>query len=497
MTSYLKKITPVLLLALNMVSAVSCAEEYMQAQAAIDVNTVVSDGRYTLSQIADIARGNNIRIVIPTDGFLNRWEYGLWPLRNIIKKVMDINSVSKYGVKRYLEMIKNVQRKNADMIFIPAVETGPFYYWEGSPFGNKFTIKDWHKHLLVMGLDNEADYKGLPVIGNGLSLVKPFGIDGLAYITALIAIFIFGLFCIFRGAASINSSIYERWLGLPVIYWHRIGWIIALSAAVLFINGFPFSSFKFDQYHGNMGAAPYQKLINYVKSRGGVTFWEHPEAKNVDKLDNISIETGAHADYLLSTYGYTGYAVFYEGYEQVGAPDRIWDEALKDYCTGVRPLPIWAIGAMDFEKAGNLDECMKNLRTVFLLSHFTKADALSALKEGRMYISKEKDASKFVLDKFTVKDIATGAEKIMGQELNVTGDPKLTVTGHFSDSRSKSVRITIIRNGEMIKIMDAETPFKIDYEDKDHINADKFYYRLEIRSESLVLVTNPIFVKKR
>ncbi|MBU0881005.1 MAG: hypothetical protein KKE81_02275 [Candidatus Omnitrophica bacterium] len=490
------KITSAVILIVSIYSAAAFTEDYMQVQAAIDISTVVSDGRYTLSQIADIARKNDIRIIIPADGFLNRWEYGLWPFRNIIKKVMTTNSVSLFGIRRYLNLVRTAQRKNMDMIFLNAVEAGPFYYWEGSPFGNSFSIKNWHKHLLVIGLDNAKDYRGLPMIGNGLSLAKPFGIMSLLFFLAMAGILSIGLLFVKMGSFA-QQAVYERRFGLLLRHWKYIGILLVVSSLGLLVNNFPYCRFEYDQYHGDLGASPYQKMIDYVNSRGGATFWEHPEAKNVEKLGNVSIETDEHADYLLSTYGYTGYAIFYEGYDRIGAPERIWDAALKDYCLGIRPLPVWAIGAMDFEKAGNLEQCMTNLRTVFLLSHFTKADALNALKEGRMYVSREKEAANFVLDAFTVKDPSTGIEKIMGQELTVAGKPHITIAGHFSNKSSKNVKITIIRGGEIMRVMDATAPFSIGFDDDDNVKAAKSYYRLEIRAEGLLSVTNPIFVKRK
>jgi hypothetical protein len=118
------------------------------------------------------------------------------------------------------------------------------------------------------------------------------------------------------------------------------------------------------------------------------------------------------------------------------------------------------------------------------------------MKEGRMYVSKEKEAANFVLDTFTVKDPSTGVEKIMGQEIEISGGARLTISGHFSDNSSAKMKITIIKSGEIIKIMEAETPFRINYDDDD-VKPGKSYYRLEIRSEGLVSVTNPIFVSRK
>ena len=469
-------------------------EEYMQAHAAIDVRTNVGDGRYSLSQIAELARKSDVRIIIATDGLLNRWQYGLWPLRNIIKKTVETKSVVKFGVRRYLDQIKNAQRDNPDMIFLSSVEASPFYYWDGSPFGNRFNIKDWHRHLLVIGLESVRDYKNLPMIGNGLSLAKPFGFPDLLRFLFLLFLFWVGVRAVKSGSGQ--QDIYERKFGMSVHHLKKIGICIVIIASLLLINDFPFRSFKYDQYHGSGGAIPYQNLIDYVNARGGTTFWAHPEAKNVEKIGRVNIETAEHSDLLLETTGYTGFAIFYEGYERVGSPGRVWDEALKDYCRGIRPSPVWAIGSLAFEKAGNLGEYMTDLRTVFLLSHFTKADVVSALKEGRMYVSKDREAVNFALDKFSVKDQSGPVEKIMGQTLVMSGKPRIIIKGRFINKDTKSVTITVIRSGEIIKVMGSTAPFAIDFEDNDIIKENKFYYRAEIRAEGLFVVTNPVFVSR-
>ena len=472
------------------------AEKYMLEQGVIDVRTNLGDGRYSLSQISDTARKSDLRIVIPTDGLLNRWEYGLWPLRNIIKKAVETPSVIKFGIKEYLEQIRSVQMDNPDMIFVSSVEVSPYYYWFGSPFGSNFIIKDWHRHLLVIGLDSVNDYKNIPVVGNALALAKPFGLSDTLYLLLLLLILAGGVW-IFGHGSSAQPGVYERKMGVPVRYLKTIGTLIIVLALTMLVNGFPFRRFEYDQYNGDLGAVPYQHLIDYVNSKGAATFWAHPDAKNVDKVGSVNIETDEHSDLLLKTYGYTGFAVFYEGYENVGAPGRIWDVALKDYCRGIRPFPIWAIGALAFEKAGNLEEYMASLRMVFLLSNFSKAGVVDALKCGRMYVFKGKESANFVMDNFSVRDPGTGDEKTMGQTITVSDNPHLIIKGRFKNGKSKAVNIAIIKDGEIIKVMDVDTPFAIDFEDKDIAEKSKFYYRAEIKSEGLFVVTNPVFVTRR
>jgi len=120
----------------------SAAQGLIQAPALIHISSTISDGKYSISEIVKIAKQNNIKIVVITDRDLMRWEYGLWPLRNIIKKTVEMNSIFKFGIKRYLKEIESIQKANPDLILIPGTESAPFYYWQGTPFDNSLKLKN-------------------------------------------------------------------------------------------------------------------------------------------------------------------------------------------------------------------------------------------------------------------------------------------------------------------------------------------------------------------
>ena len=111
---------------------ITVAEELIQAEAAIHISSTVSDGKLSIDEIVKIAKQNDIKIVILTDHDFMKWEYGLWPLRRIIKKTLETNSIYTYGINRYLKEIEEIQKKNPDLVLIPGVECAPFYYWSGN-----------------------------------------------------------------------------------------------------------------------------------------------------------------------------------------------------------------------------------------------------------------------------------------------------------------------------------------------------------------------------
>lgn len=142
------------------------AEEFFQAPAVIQIASTVSDGKYSLEEIVQTARVNGIKIVILGERDFMRWEYGLWPLRSLIKKTVKSNSLSAYGIERYFKEIERLQKQNPDMLIIPGVESAPFYYWEGSPFRKNLKVKNWHKHMLIVGLKKIEDYENIPSLSN-------------------------------------------------------------------------------------------------------------------------------------------------------------------------------------------------------------------------------------------------------------------------------------------------------------------------------------------
>lgn len=282
---------PVLLLAVFLAQA-AFAEELIQAPAAIQITSQVSDGKYTIGQIVDTAKKNNFKVIIVTDRDVMRWQYGMFPLRNIIKKTVEQRSVFKYGIQRWLDDIKQIQAANPDIVLIPGVETAPFYYWSGNIFNQSLRLNNWHKHLLVIGLKNKADYERLPVIGNiaGLRRSASSRGEGIAFLSVLAALS--GAWLLLRRRYSVKFRI--------------SGVVLLITGVLFFCNAYPFRENLFDQYHGDRGIIPYQNLIDYADLRGGLSFWAHPEAAYTDVVDNIRIETPDYAADL--EYGSAGQA---------------------------------------------------------------------------------------------------------------------------------------------------------------------------------------------
>ena len=456
--------------------SVQAEEELIQVPALIQISSKLSDGRLELAEIVSAAKKSGIKAVIFTDRDIMRWEFGIWPLRNIAKKAVVNNSIEFYGMKKYLADIEKLQRENSDMALIAGVETTPFYYWSGSLFKMNMALHDTHKHMLVFGFNNALQFKNLPTVNNRFTAYNRFDPWD---------IFLFWPFLIIAWGISLFRK-EMRFLGVGIF-------VLGILFAV---NNMPFKKPLFDQYHGPQGVKPYQALIDYVNECRGMSFWSHPEAEYSLKTEHVTVSTENHAQDLLNTHDYSGFCIFPEGYKQIGKPGGIWDTALSEYMQGKRKNPVWAIGGLAFDYYGDIEKSLRLLRNVVLADKLGRVNVLKAIKEGRLYVIRGGKSSEFSLNKFEAVDTRDPHGKTMGQTLMLKGEvPLIEMDCDFKDLREEALDIKLIRNGEVIKTFKQATPVNIKYIDIDFMKLKEAYYRIDITGKKLHVITNPIFVR--
>lgn len=468
-------------------------EELLQVPAVVGISSTVSDGEYSLEDIVSAAKDAGFKAVMLTDRDSMRWEYGVWPLRRMIGKAVEDSSISTYGVQRYVECVGRVQKENPDIVLFAGVESAPYYRWEGNPLSGAFGLTDWHKHIISLGLENPRDLEGLPVAGNRRGLFLPGSLKDV-FLFWPVVFLVAAVLCFTK-----RCSDYRDQRGKQLAPYSRIfrfvGALLAVIGLVFFLNNFPFRKQKFDQYsQKDMGVFPYQNYIDYVASRGGMSFWAHPEASNRGTYGKVKVETDEYSRDLLRTSGYTGFGIFHEGYNLIGRPAGLWDELLRRYCRKERKEPVWAMGMLCFD-SGDLQKTLLGLRTVILSRSLAKADILKSMKEGKMYVINGADSSAFVLETFTVRDANTGNSAGMGEELVLLA-PVIEARGGFTDGREAGLTVRLIKNGSIIKSFPLRSPFNLEYIDENPF-IGKGFYRLEISGDGILCVTNPIFVMKK
>lgn len=472
------KIILILVGFLILVSSNSYAQTYKNIPAAIHVQTDISDGMLSFDQIAKFAREKNIKVVVFTDSFLRRWEYGLPPLENIIKRRIEQNSVLRFGIKNYLNAIKTAQKNNPDVLLIPGVEVVPFYYWKGNFWNKNFTLYNWHKQLMVIGLNSEKDYRFLPVIAN--YSILPLRRENLARIWPLLVIAMGITALVF----SRGRRAYKQW-----------GIVLLAFGLIFLINNLYFSISRFNAYSRDQFIKPYQDLFDYANKKNGLVFWLHPEVENFDRVIGVNVRTYSYKDDLLYTYNYTGTSVLFDDNRSIARIGDIWDKTLLAYCAGKRS-PVWAIGVIDFY--GGDDQDISNVQTILLLKDLNQKEALNALRTGKMYAKLNDRPNDFSLDNFSVTDLNKETEGFMGDDIKLNTAPEIDIETSSSVLPDEPIEISLIRNGSLIETFNSEgANFSVRHQDDYYNENEKVFYRVMIKSKRNLfrIISNPIFVE--
>ncbi|MCE5280843.1 MAG: hypothetical protein LLG93_01975 [Deltaproteobacteria bacterium] len=450
---------------------------YDQVPALVDLRTTYSDGMYDPETLVQMAVQKGFSVIFLNDHDQMVMEYGLPPLRNLIKKREERNAINKSGAEAYLAAIAGIRKKYPDVIVIPGTESAPFYYWTGSPLTGSLTANDHERRILTMGLEKAEDYKSLPV------LHSPYGrIDLKAVVPALLAFglsFLVSLFFLFKTGI-----------------WRLVGVVLALVNAGFFVNTLLVQPSPFDPYHGKQGMAPYQLFLDSVSQKGGLTFWNYPETRSgVRTLGPVQLKTLPYPEVLIETKNYTGFAALYGDTITITEPGNIWDISLNEYCHGFRERPPWGIATADFHKEGGAGQNLGDFQTVLLLAEKSQATVMAALRNGRMYACQGRYPQIPRLDEFTVSAAQpeTAPRMISGGEILLERNPRIRITVSGPEGAQGDVEVRLIRSGTLIKTFKGKLPLSIDHTDILETPGEKVYYRMDMTGYGTI-VSNPIFV---
>lgn len=461
--------------------------EYLRVKGIVHLNSDISAGTLSPSKLVEMARDKGIKVVVLTDQALARGEYGIWPFRNIFHRVVERKSILKYGAGKYLGLLKDLRKTYPDMVILAGADVSPFYYWTGNPFKRDLTVHRWSEQLMVIGLNEVRDYRNLPLIANRYR--REYGMGSL-YQFWPISILFLGIF-LFKRKSFHYIDERGKDFGPNSRLSRVMGGLIIILSLLSLANSFPFTtSLGFDQYHGDQGAKPYQRVIDYVNERGGLAFWSMPEAKLKERKGHIQFQSGPSLPNLLETENYAGFGAIYADNRTMHQPGREWDELLLAYCRGDRETPVWGIGESDYHDG---PEEIDHTQTVLLLKELNREEVLAALRDGKFYAVRKSAEGELLLKKFTVMGINGGQVAHMGDELVSDGRVKIRMEG-LQPGRGK-MAVRLIKDGKLFRSFDSEEN-EFRYEVVDEV-AQKGYYRLLISGSYGELISNPIFFTKR
>ncbi len=461
------------------------------------VHSDVSTGSDSIESLVVQARSYGIEAIILTDNFLLRYEYGLFPLRGLIRRTVALPSIMSSGAERYFEAIREVNRRHPDVLVIPGVEVVPHYYWTGSLFGKDLTMHDAQKNILVVGLPAETDYDRLPVAGNYASY--EYGWPTVLWLSpALLAAP--ALWLLNR---RVERKVRVGWTFM-VVRTRQVGPGVALLivASLLLFNNYPFGRPPFDMYQDGNGLQPHQRLIQYVRERGGLTVWSMPEVRDFNRygfgrLGVVTIKTDPYTDALLRTTDYTAFGALYEDTITMTDVGGVWDAVLEEYIRGRRSSPVWGVGEAAYHGSGHAGKQLFGVETILWVKERTPEALLDAMANGRMYTVLRSKEYGWILNEFTLISEATGETAISGQTLRTTGSSPVQVRLAVSsdDGRSRQTPVQVIRSGRLMKMGMETVPFTLTLRDTAPVAGEMSYYRLMIGTGDHTIVSNPIFIR--
>jgi len=465
--------------------------------ASFHVHSTVSTGDLTLEQVAQKAEALGLDAVVLTENFVLRYEYGLSPLRGLVKRTVSLPSVLDYGVERFLADVAAAQARHPTVLLVPGIEVTPHYYWTGSLFDRDLTMHNSQKNILVFGLARPEDYAALPVNGNPGS----YRYDWTSAAGMLPALLFVPAAWLWRKrsyrTARVGMTPYRE------ARRHRTSAVIlALAAVVLLANAWPPGEPVFSAYDDHLGYKPYQAFLQAAAARGAVTVWSMPEARDFNvfsfgPLGGVTVKTDPYPEALAMTTGYTAFGGLYQDTRKVTLPGDLWDQLLTQYLERRIGQPPFAVGEIAFHGLNRDTRELDQVVTVFQVRSKTLAGLLEATRSGRMYaVGQYKKGQGLRLEAFRA-EIEGGVRTAgAGESLDPQGarDLALHVKVTAADQGMHPVSVTVIRSGEVATTLTGVTPFEQAIADPGAPPGLWNAYRIQVNGDGSELLSNPIFV---
>jgi hypothetical protein len=463
------------------------SDDRQQLLATVHVHSTASTGELTVEALAERAEQLGLDVLILTDNFSLRYEYGLWPLPGLLKHRVRFPSVLEYGIERYLDEIATAQSRHSKLIILPGVEVAPYYYWTGSLLGGTLTMHNAQRNLLVLGLNKPEDYRSLPVSGNPGSYTFDWrgAVNGAPMLLVVPAVWLWRPRR--RGTGQRPSR-------------RMVACVLIVLSVALVAHAWPLSQPAFSSYDDRLGYRPYQALIDDVTDKGGLVFWSMTEARDFHEyvagpLGTVTIKTEPHPESMLMTTGYTGFGGLYQDGRTIVKPGELWDRLLQLPISEHRPIPV-LIGELAFHGLNDAGKDLNRLLTVLSVKERTVAGVLEALRSGHAYAVGDGDHHvQLRLEEFRVLCQGGSRSASVGDKLDPVGARDLMVRLSIaaSDSGRHPVKVRVIRSGQVVAQLAGETPFRIDWPDTIVPPEEEMTYRVEVTGIA-ELLSNPIFV---
>lgn len=410
-----------------------------EVSCAIHVHSAVSSGAQSIPEVAKTARKEGVDVLVMTDLLAERYEYGLWPLRGVLKMTVKRRSFLEMGAAKYLQKIQEANDKVPEVLTIDGAAATPFYYWSGNLWPGPLILNNRGQDLLVIGLGDAKAYESLPVIGNGKSKFNPYEGDQFAV-----------------PYQEFIDDVREK---KGVVFWSHPAAHEQDDFAQVFFN----IPLRLD-------------TVNYETSLLSTSGYDG-FGVDIVTARNINSPSGSGAS----------------------QPGGLWDRILREYCEGRRPEPSWLIGEVDYNGKPGENNSLGIFLNMLRVREKSRAEVLDALRSGRLYVTMTLQSSqRLILKEFSIEDAGSGARALAGDEIPVSGAVKIRVSVGVSDASAAPLQVLLVRDGKVIQQWTRPTPFEAEFQDPEAPSLSKSFYRVVASSSgNASLISNPIFTRRR
>lgn len=474
------------------VSAAATGPSSGSLRAAFHVHSTMSTGTLSLEALAKRAEQQQLDVLILSENFTLRYDYGFHPFDGFLAYRVNFPSVMEFGIQRFFDEVHAVQQRHPNLIIIPGVEVAPHYYWTGSLLQGNLTMHNAQRNLLVIGLQRAEDYEGLPSRGNAGSFV--WNRHSLANgLPLLLLIPVAGLLKPLRSRGSEGTASGCR---LRTV----LAAMLLMMCGGLLVNAWPIRMPVYGSHEGGLGYKPYQALIDNAIDRGALVFWSMTEARDFGQhsfgpLGTVTVKTEPHPEALVLTESYTGFGGLYQEARRVVAPGGIWDQVLASGLPANKKRLPTLIGEVAFHGTTDAGKDLDRVYTVINSTARTVNGVLTALRTGHVYaVARGEQNTLLQLDEFqlwTHDDVAGIGDTL---ENTRNGEIRIRVGVSTTDGKPHRTTLRLIRSGQVIKQIEGKTPLGLELVDHETRQNEWQYYRLELVGPSGELLTNPIYV---
>ena len=463
--------------------------------AVLHVHSTWSSGDLTLDDLVTRARAVGVEAIFLTENHLQRFEYGLPPLRNLLRYRVEYPSLLQRGPEPFLDAVQAVNSRQPAVLIIPGAELIPHYYWTGDLLRGTLTMHNAQKNLLALGLYRADDYRDLPVVGNPGAARWDLGSLWLLAPLLLVGPGVWLLRAKRRRLVRLQQfrvTEERRLTGYGIL-------CLGLGA-VLLANNFPFRRGPVSPYDSAAGLRPHQATIDFVASRGGLLVWSLPEARDHQVVTAAGLRATIHTEPypadLLKTDRYAAFGGVYEDTTTFTRPGGGWDRLLTDYLAGRRATPAWAIGEAAYHRERHAGKRLGEVQTVLWVDRKDPPALLDALRRGRLYALRRTLEVGLVLDQFQLIRPGFPAAEAGDRLFLRAGDrPEVQAVIRATEGRRLAVQVDLVRSGKVVHSVRGETPVSFRWEEPALPPAVALYYRLEVRGAAgHQILSNPIFV---